>query len=67
MQIYQPNQSFVAVVDGVEFSFTPQTLVEEGHPILRAYPQMFVPMHIHLRAPDGVEAASAAPGEKRKK
>ena len=66
MQIYQPLHSFVAAVDGVDYSFTPQTLVEEGHPILRAYPQLFTTVHIHLRAP-AVEDASAAPGEKRKK
>ncbi|HSE44694.1 MAG TPA: hypothetical protein VLA89_05130 [Gemmatimonadales bacterium] len=66
MQIYQPNQSFVAAVDGVEYSFTPQTLVEEGHPILRAYPELFQEVHIHLRAPQ-VEDASASPGETRKK
>jgi hypothetical protein len=66
MRIYQPMHAFVAAVDGVDYSFTPQTLVEEGHPILRAYPELFVPVHVHLRAPD-VEAASAAPGEKRKR
>ena len=68
MQIYQPREAFVAPLDGVEVSFTPQTLVEEGHPILLAYPQLFVPVHIHHRASDsGVETASAAPGEKRTK
>ena len=67
MQIYQPKESFVAPLDGVDVSFTPATLVEEGHPILRAYPHLFVPVHIHFRAPAGVEAASAAPGEKRTK
>ena len=66
MQIYQAKESFVAPVDGVDYSFTPQTLVEEGHPILRAYPELFIPVRVHFRAPD-VEAASAAPGEKRKK
>jgi len=67
MEIYQAKESFVASVDGVEISFTPQTLVEEGHPILRAYPHLFVPVHVHHRAPGGVEDASAAPGAKRKK
>lgn len=65
-KLYQARESFVAPVGGVDYSFTPQTLVEEGHPILTAYPELFVPVRVHFPAPE-VEAASAAPGEKRKK
>lgn len=66
MQIYSPRESFVARVDGVDIVFKPSHLIEEGHPILRAHPEMFVPAHIHFKAP-AVESATAAPGEKRKR
>ena len=65
-KLYQARESFVAPVDGVDYSFTPQTLVEEGHPVLEAYRELFIPVRVHFPAPE-VEAASAAPGEKRKR
>lgn len=65
-RLYQAKEAFVAPYDGVDYSFTPQTLIEEGHPLLSAYPDLFVPVRVHFPAP-AVEAASAAPGEKRKR
>ena len=63
--MYRPKHPFAAPVDGVAYSFTRDTLVEAGHPILDAYPELFEPIEAHLKAPEGVESADAAPGKKR--
>ena len=68
-RLYRPKESFAAPFDGVSYSFTRDTMVEEGHPILDAYPHLFEVVEAHLKAPEtkkrSVEAATAAPGEKR--
>lgn len=69
-KIYRPKQAFSAPVDGVPWSFTRETLVEEGHPLLDAYPELFEEIEAHFKAPvkttkRSVESATAAPGEKR--
>ena len=67
-KIYRPKQAFSAPVDGVPWSFTRDTLVEEGHPLLEAYGDLFEEVEPHFKAPEkkrSVESATAAPGEKR--
>ena len=64
--IYRPKEAFVAHVDGVDVTFTRDTFVEEGSVILKRYSHLFEPIETHFKAP-AVEAASAAPGEKRKR
>ena len=60
--IYVPNDSFSAHIDGVDVAFVKDhTRVREGHPILRMYPHLFTVMRVHY----DVEAATAAPGEVR--
>lgn len=68
--IYRPKQAFSAPVDGIPWSFNRDTLVEEGHPILDAYPELFEVVEPHFKAPvkdkkRSVESATAGPGEKR--
>jgi hypothetical protein len=61
-EVFVPNDSFSADVDGVAMSFVKDhTRVREGHPVLAKYPHLFEPMYVHY----DVEAATAAPGEKR--
>jgi hypothetical protein len=70
-KIYRPKQPFSAPVDGVPWSFTRETLVEEGHPLLDVYEALFEEIEAHFKAPEpkkrSVESATAAPGEKRNK
>ena len=56
--IYQARVSFSAGGRIVRAGET----IREGHPLLRAYPQMFEPLRVVY---DVVEKATAAPGEKR--
>lgn len=68
-KIYRPKESFTAPFEGVPTSFTRDTLVEEGHPLLDAFPHLFEEMAPHYPAPKheerSVEKATKAPGEKR--
>lgn len=59
--IYAPKEPFVANIDGQDISFTPQTLVREGHRILDLHPNLFEPVRVAF----DVEQATAKPGEKR--
>ena len=65
-KLYRPKEPFTAPYDGHDYSFSRDTLVEEGHLLLAGYPELFEEVVPQFRAP-AVEAASAAPGEKRKR
>ena len=69
MKLYHPKQPFAAEYDGVPVSFNRETLVEEGHPVLDAWPELFEEIEAHFKAPKhekrSVEKATKAPGEKR--
>lgn len=65
-KLYRPKEPFTAPYDGHDYSFSRDTLVEEGHPVLDAFGALFEEVVPEFRAP-AVEAASAAPGEKRKR
>jgi hypothetical protein len=63
---YIAVQSGVCEIDGEPFVFVKgATLVREGHALLKAVPDYFEPVTDHLHHDHEVEAASAAPGEKR--
>lgn len=60
--IYVANSSGFIRVDGVVHRYIKgQTRVRAGHPLLRAAPKRFSPLEVTY----DVEAATAAPGEKR--
>lgn len=62
-EIFVPTDSFTAKVDGVDVLFRKgETRVREGHQILDDYPDLFEPIRAHY----DVEAATAAPGERRR-
>lgn len=74
--IYRPREAFVALdPQGVKHHFSPETPVAEGHWVLRGRDRLFETAEEHAARigertsfvavlPD-VEAASAAPGERR--
>lgn len=71
-KLYRPKHPFVGPVDGVPTSFTRDMLIEEGHHMLTVWPELFEEVEPHFKAPEktskrSVEAATAAPGEKRNK
>lgn len=41
-------------------------VVEDGHPMLKIRPDVFVPIVVHFPRPSRVEQATAAPGEQRR-
>ena len=54
--------TFTADFEGVPHTFIEdQTRVREGHPILKGIEHLFKPIKAHYE----IEAASAAPGERR--
>jgi hypothetical protein len=61
------REAGIIVVDGVDQTVKVGELFEADHPAVARYPRLFGP--IALRFPVGrrVEAATAAPGEKRQK
>lgn len=62
-EIFVPTDSFTARVDGVDVLFRKgETRVREGHPVLEEYAHLFEPIRAHY----DVEAATAAPGERRR-
>ena len=61
-QVYVATETFFVNVDGADIMIEKdKTRVREGHEILRAAPQNFKPVDAHYE----VEAATAAPGERR--
>lgn len=62
--VFRPTTSFVTSdPDGAKARFSPQTLVPEGHWVLKGRESMFEPVE---DAADRVEQATAAPGERRR-
>lgn len=61
---YTPKETFWRDYQGVPERFTHNvTFIEEGHELLTMWPEMFEPVKARYRA--DVEAATAAPGERR--
>lgn len=54
-------ESFVAEAGGVTFRVARGDLIEDTHPLVKKHPTLFGPPPVKFR----VEAATAAPGEKR--
>ncbi len=64
MSVYIAKESFAAEIDGVPVVVRKGvTRVRAGHPLLAGREQMFEPADAH--ADFDVEAATAAPGERR--
>jgi hypothetical protein len=64
MTMYVATETFFVTIDGAEVRvLRGKTLVDEDTELYRRYPDKFKPAEAHFRAP--VEAATAAPGEKR--
>lgn len=67
----QPHREFLrakepatGTFEGEPFVVSPSEIFASDHPLVRAYPHLFVPLEESRERPE-VEQATAAPGEKR--
>jgi hypothetical protein len=58
-------QSFVADIGGLASPVHKDDLFEVDHPLVKSHPEFFGPVLLRFPVDRGVEAATAAPGEKR--
>jgi hypothetical protein len=61
---YQVRETFLGTLDGVAVEFYKGEIIDADDPAYRKWPENFVPLVTRSYRPD-VEAATAAPGEKR--
>lgn len=64
-RILRAVHSFSCEVDGHIYDVPEGATVREGHPLQVAQPSMFAPIRVDFEV-DGVEQATAAPGEVRR-
>lgn len=70
VEFMQARESFVTHFEGEQVSVSAGERVRVGHPLLKGRDELFIPavqgrFEGDLDAPPEVEAATAAPGEKR--
>jgi hypothetical protein len=58
-------QSFVGSLDGKRIDFQKGEPVPGDHPAVKKWPQLFTPQEYRHEVIERIEAATAAPGEKR--
>lgn len=65
--IFSARDSLVGEVDGETLDIRKGDLFESSHPAVKKWPDLFEPVRFRFPARAGVEQATAAPGEKRKR
>jgi hypothetical protein len=63
--VVQALTSFVALIDGADLPVRQGDLADADSAVARKYPDLFGPPNVKFAGAPRVEAATAAPGEKR--
>lgn len=65
--ILSARDSFIGEAGGEKLDIRKGDLFEASHPAVKKWPDLFEPVRFRFPSSGGVEQATAAPGEKRKR